>query len=80
MAHGTLRWRKVTVTSGNSGIRGTGYLNERGAGAPEAIDVSCPREFLVTSIPVWMGIQALFHGVQCVLAGAVIGLAYGRND
>lgn len=37
-------------------------------------------KILVTSIPVWMGIQALFHGVQFVLAGAVIGLAYGRND
>lgn len=34
----------------------------------------------VASMPVWMGIQALFHGIQFVLAGAAIGLAYGRID
>ena len=32
------------------------------------------------SMPVWLGIQALFHTIQFVLAGAVIGLAYGRLD
>ena len=32
----------------------------------------------VTSLPTWLGIQALFHTVQFVLAGAVIGLVYGR--
>ena len=31
-----------------------------------------------SSRPVWLGIQALFHTVQFVLAGAVIGLVYGR--
>ena len=33
---------------------------------------------MVASMPVWLGIQALFHTIQFVLAGAVIGLAYGR--
>ncbi len=27
-----------------------------------------------------LGIQALFHTVQFVLAGSIIGLAYGRLD
>ena len=35
-------------------------------------------KIMVTSIPTWLGIQALFHTVQFVLAGAVIGLAYRR--
>ena len=35
-------------------------------------------KIMVTSIPTWLGIQALFHAVQFVLAGALIGLAYGR--
>jgi hypothetical protein len=33
---------------------------------------------MVTSLPVWLGIQALFHTIQFVLAGVVIGLAYRR--
>jgi len=35
-------------------------------------------KIMVTSMPVWLGIQALFHTIQFVLAGALIGLAYGR--
>ena len=35
-------------------------------------------KIMVASIPLWLGIQALFHTIQFVLAGAVIGLAYGR--
>ena len=35
-------------------------------------------KMMVASMPVWLGIQALFHTIQFVLAGAVIGLAYGR--
>lgn len=37
-------------------------------------------KIMVTSMPVWLGIQALFHTVQFVLAGALIGLAYGKVD
>jgi len=37
-------------------------------------------KIMVTSIPIWLGIQALFHTIQFVLAGALIGLAYGRLD
>ena len=37
-------------------------------------------KMMVASMPVWLGIQALFHTIQFVLAGAVIGLAYGRLD
>ena len=37
-------------------------------------------KMMVASMPVWFGIQALFHTIQFVLAGAVIGLAYGRLD
>ncbi len=35
-------------------------------------------KIMVSSIPVWLGIQALFHAAQFVLAGSVIGLAYGK--
>lgn len=35
-------------------------------------------KIMVTSMPAWLGIQALFHAIQFVIAGALIGLAYGR--
>jgi len=35
-------------------------------------------KIMVASMPIWLGIQALFHTIQFVLAGALIGLAYGR--
>lgn len=37
-------------------------------------------KIMVASLPTWLGIQALFHVVQFVLAGAIIGLAYGKTD
>lgn len=37
-------------------------------------------KILVTSLPLWLGIQALFHAIQFVLVGIIIGLAYGRID
>ncbi|MBI3291975.1 MAG: DUF1761 domain-containing protein [Elusimicrobia bacterium] len=36
-------------------------------------------KIVVAPISTWLGIQALFHAVQFVLAGALIGLAYGRT-
>lgn len=33
----------------------------------------------VSSMPHWLGIQATFHLIQFVLAGAGIGLIYGRS-
>ncbi len=35
-------------------------------------------KIMVTSMSAWLGIQALFHTIQFVLAGALIGLGYGR--
>lgn len=35
-------------------------------------------KIMVSSMPLWLGIQTAFHAIQFVLAGAVIGLAYGR--
>lgn len=35
-------------------------------------------KIMVAPLSTWLGIQALFHAVQFVLAGALIGLAYGR--
>ncbi len=33
----------------------------------------------VTSLPTWLGLQMLFHVIHSVLAGAIIGLSYGRT-
>ena len=36
-------------------------------------------KIMVSPLSTWLGIQALFHATQFILAGALIGLAYGKE-